>query len=160
MNRLCNKPEARPGCSDHFITAGAARTRSDIQALVHCAAEYIAVHGTEETHRSFHEDPRWDHPEQYVLVRLLEQSGEPSRLLVYPPDRGREGIPGAALHEISASSFGQTLREVHRVAETVGKGRIHHDFINRVIGTVEPKSSYIMAIEWHGERAVVIAGLS
>ena len=155
-----DRSEARPGCSDHFITAGAARTRSDIQALVHCAAEYIAVHGIEEAYRSFHEDPRWDHPEQYVLVRLLEQSGEPSRLLVYPPDRGREGIPGAALHEISASSFGQTLREVHRVAETVGKGWVHHDFINRVIGTVEPKSSYVMAIEWHGERAVVIAGLS
>ena len=76
MNRLCNNPEARPGCSDHFITAGAARTRSDIQALVHCAAESIAVHGTEEAYRSFHEDPQWDHPEPYVLVRLLDQSGK------------------------------------------------------------------------------------
>ena len=154
-----DQSEARPGCSDNFVTATTVRTRRDIQALVHCAAEYIGLHGTEEAYRSFHEDPRWDHPEHYVVVRLLEQPGERSRLLVYPPDRNREGIPGAALHEISASAFGQTLQEVHRVAETVGSGWVHHDFINRAIGTVEPKSSYLAAIDWEGQRAVVLAGL-
>ena len=154
-----DQSEARPGCSDNFITAAAVRTRRDIQALVHCAAEYIAVQGTEEAYRSFHEDQRWDHPEQYVVVRLLEQPGERSRLLVFPPDRNREGIPGAAVHEISETAFGETLQEVHRVAETVRSGWVHHDFVNRVTGTVEPKSSYLTAIEWNGKRAVVLAGL-
>ena len=154
-----DQSEARPGCSDNFITAAAARTRRDIQALVHCAAEYVAVRGTEEAYRSFHEDPQWDHREHYVVVRLLEQAEERSRLLVYPPDHSREGIPGAALHEISETAFGQTLGEVHRIAETVGSGWIHHNFINRVIGIVEPKSSYLIEIEWNGQRAVVLAGL-
>ena len=154
-----DQSEARASCSDNFITAAAVRTRRDIRALVHCAAEYIAVHGTEEAYRSFHEDPRWDHPEQYVVVRLLEQAGERSQLLVYPPDRNREGIPGPAVHEISESAFGQTLREVHRIAETVNSGWIHQDFINRATGTIEPKSSYVTAIEWNGQRAVVLAGL-
>lgn len=154
-----DQSEARASCSDNFITAAAVRTRRDIQTLVHCAAEYIAVHGTEEAYRSFHEDPRWDHPERYVVVRLLEQPGEPSRLLVYPPDRNREGIPGPAVHEISESAFGLTLQEVHRVAETVSSGWIHQDFINRATGMIEAKSSYLTAIEWNGQRAVVLAGL-
>lgn len=151
--------QARPSCSDNFITARAVRTRRDIQALVHCAAEYIEVHGTEEAYRSFHEDSRWDHREHYVFVRLLEQGDERSRLLVYPPDQAREGIPGAALHEVSESLVGDYLRELHRITEVVDSGWIYYYFINRAFGVVEPKSSYAIEIDWDGQRAVVAAGL-
>ena len=146
-------------CSDNFITAAAVRTRRDIQALVDCAAEYIAVQGTEEAYRSFHEDPRWEHPEYYVFVRLLEQAGERSRLLAYPPDRSREGIPGASLHEVSESLVGDYLRELHRITDTVGSGWIHYYFINRETRMTEPKSSYVIEVEWNGQRAVVAAGI-
>ena len=151
--------QAPPSCSQNFITAAAARARRDIEALVNCAAEYIAVHGEEEAYRSFHEDPRWDHRQQYIVVRLLEQTGERTQLLVYPPDRSREGIPGAAVHEVPESVFGETLRELHRITDTVGSGWIHIDFINRVTGIVEPKSSYVIETEWNGKRAIVLAGL-
>ena len=154
-----DQPEAPPGCSDNFITADAVRTRRDIQALVHCAEEYIAEHGTEEAYRSFHEDPRWDHREFYVFVRRLEQAGEPTQLLAYPPDRSREGIPGTALHEVSESLVVDFLRELHRISDTVGSGWIHYYFINRATGTIEPKSSYFTEIDWNGQRAVVAAGI-
>ena len=149
----------REGCSDNFITAAAVRTRRDIRALVQCATEYIAAHGPEEAYRSFHEDQRWAHHAHYVWVRLLQQAGESSRLVAYPPDRIREGIPGASIHEVSESLFADTLREVHRVADTVGSGWIHHNFVNRETSTVEPKSSYIIETEWNGQRAVVGAGI-
>ena len=153
------RSEARGDCSDNIITAAAVRTRRDIRALVNCAAEYIAANGPEEAYRSFHEDQRWDDRAHYVWVRLLEQAGERSRLVAYPPDRSREGIPGASIHEVSESLFADTLREVHRIAEAVGAGWIHHNFINRETGTVEPKSSYIIETEWNGQRVVVGAGI-
>lgn len=154
-----DQSQAGADCSDNFITAGAVRTRRDIQALVQCAAEYIAAHGTEEAHRSFHEDPRWDHPEFYVFVRLLERPGARTQLLVYPPDRSREGVLGTSLHEVSESLVGDYLRELHRISDTVGSGWVHYYFINRVTGTVEPKASYFIEIDWNGQRAVVAAGI-
>lgn len=154
-----DQPEAHPGCPDNFITADAVRTRRDIRALVNCAAEYIAEHGTEEAYRSFHEDQRWNHPEFYVFVRRLEHAGKPTQLLAYPPDRSREGIPGTALHEVSESLVGDFLRELHRISDIVGTGWHHYYFINRVTGTIEPKSTYFIQIDWNGERAVVAAGI-
>lgn len=154
-----DQSEPHPNCSDNFITAAAVQTRRDIQALVDCAAEYIAAHGTEEAYRSFHEDPQWDHPEHYVFVRLLEQAGTRSQLLAYPPDRSRERIPGASLHEVSESLVGDYLRELHRIIDIVDSGWIHYYFINRETGLIEPKSSYAMEIEWNGQRAVIAAGI-
>ena len=154
-----DQSQAGPDCSDNFITARAVRTRRDIQALVQCAADYIAVHGTEEAHRSFHEDPRWDHAEFYVFVRLLEQPGARTQLLVYPPDRSREGVLGTSLHEVSESLVGDYLRELHRISDIVGSGWVHYYFINRVTGTIEPKASYFIEIDWNGQRAAVAAGI-
>ena len=151
--------EPNSSCSDNFITVTAVRTRRDIQALVNCAAEYIAVHGTEEAYRSFHEDPRWDHPEYYVFVRLLEQAGERSRLLAYPPDRTREGIPGVSLHEVSESVVGDYLRELHRITDTVDSGWVHYYFINRETRLIEPKSAYVVEVDWNGQRAAIAAGI-
>lgn len=151
--------QTRPSCSDNLITAAAVRTRRDIEALVNCAADYIADQGTEEAYRSFHDDPRWDHPQHYVFVRMLEQAGESSRLVAYPPDRSREGIPGTSLHDVADSLTVDYMRELHRITDTVDSGWIHYYFINRTTGTVEPKSSYLVEIEWNGKRAVVAAGI-
>lgn len=151
--------QTRPSCSDNLITAAAVRTRRDIEALVDCAAEYIAEQGTEEAYRSFHDDPRWEHPEHYVFVRLLEQPGERSRLVAYPPDRSREGIPGTSLHDVSESLTSDYMRELHRITDILDSGWIHYYFINRETGTVEPKSSYLVEIGWNGKRAVVAAGI-
>ena len=111
----------RPSCSDHQIAARAVRTRNDVRALVQCAAEYVATHGPEETYRAFHEDARWDHPQNYVFVRLLEQEGESSSLAVYPPDPSREGITGSAVHDIAAELFDDYYRSctVSRTASTL-----------------------------------------
>ena len=151
--------QAGPDCADNLITAGAVRTRRDIQALVQCAADYIAAHGTEEAYRSFHEDPRWGHREFYVFVRLLEQPGERTRSLVYPPDRSREGVLGTSLHEVSESVFSDYLRDLHRITDIVGSGWVHYYFVNRVTGTIEPKTSYVVEIDWNGRRAAVGAGI-
>lgn len=153
-----DRPAARPSCSDNVIAGSAVRTRRDIRALVNCAAEYIAEHGTEEAYRAFHEDPRWKHHEYYVFVRLLEQAGQTSRLAAYPPDRSREGIPGASVHDLPTVT-GDYLRELHRIADTVDSGWIHYYFIDRATGLIEPKSSYVIVTDWNGQRAVVAAGI-
>ena len=148
-----------PSCSDNYIVASAVSTREDVRALVHCAAEYAADHGIEEAYRAFHDDSRWDHHEYYVFVRMLEQPGQGSSLLVYPPDQSREGIAGTSVHDIAADVFSDYYRELHRVAESFGSGWIHYYFINRETGTVEPKSSYFKEIDWGGQRAVIAAGI-
>lgn len=148
-----------PSCSDHYVAAPAVRVRSDIRALVQCAAEYAAEHGPEETYRAFHDDPQWDHPQHYVFVRLLEQDDESSSLAVYPPDPTREGITGTAVHDIAAELFSDYYRELHRITDSFDSGWIHYYFINQLTGTVEPKSSYFIEIDWNGRRAVVAAGI-
>ena len=150
---------AAPACSENLIAAGAVRSRRDIQALVTCAAEYVELHGPDEAYRSYHEDARWAHREHYVFVRLLDQGEEPSQLVAFPPDRSREGIPGASLHNLSADIFGDYLRELHRIAESFDEGWVHYYFVHPETGTVEPKSSYITVVDWNGRRAVVAAGI-
>ncbi len=152
-------PVNRPSCSDNVIAASAVRSRRDIRALVNCAVEYIAEHGTHEAYWAFHEGPQWVHHEYYVFVRLLEQEGQTSRLVAYPPDQSREGIPGTSLHDVPDTVVGDYLRELHRIADTVGSGWIHYYFINRETGMIEPKSSYVEVTDWNGQRAVVAAGI-
>ena len=89
----------------------------------------------------------------------LEQDGESSHLAVYPPDPTREGITGTAVHDIAAELFSDYFQELHRITDSFGSGWIHYYFIDRLTGTVEPKSSYFIEIDWNGRRAVVAAGI-
>lgn len=151
-------PEAR-SCSDNDITGAAVRTRRDIRALVTCAAEYIAENGTAEAYRAFHDEERWSDPEHYAFVRSIGGTADESMLLAYPPDRTREGITGASLHPVAASLFRDYLQVVHRIADGFGSGWVHYYFIDRQNGTIEPKSSYVVEIDWNGQRAIVGAGI-
>ena len=150
---------AATSCSDHSVTAGALREREDVRAFVQCAAEYVAVHGTEEAHRAFVEDQRWRHGPYYVFVRLLAKPGQydRSRLLVFPPDRAPEGITGPRVHD--NRDFFDTFHELHRILGMSEAGWVYHFFENFVSGTVEPKSTHVMAIDWNGQRAAIGAGI-
>ena len=151
-------PEGEPGtgsCSEHHVTAGAIRTREQMQAFVQCAAEYAEKHGEAEARRAFNEDERWKQGQIYVFVDSVKPSGEDSLTHVFPPDPSREG----SVWGKSIDSFGTDyFFELHRLLELVDEGWIYYAFGNPATGLRQPKSSYVKTIDWNGDRAAIGAG--
>lgn len=152
---------ADTSCSETYVTARAVRTQEDVRRFVQCAAEYVMEHGIEEARRAFHEDERWRHGSYYLFVRFLGESGQlqDSYLLVFPPDPSREGVVGPQVHNIADTYVLDYFQEVNRVLAIVDSGWIHYYFTNFASGRVEPKSSYVIEIDWNGKRAVIGAGI-
>lgn len=155
-NSLLASASEAPICADHQISASAIRTAGDIQAFVRCAAEYLTRHGTAEARRAFNEDPRWKHGSTYVFVDGVARSGVESIAYVYPPDPSREGTPWGH----SVDSFGNDLfSEMHRMLSIVDAGWIYSSFRNPESGRSEPKRSYVIEVDWDGQRAAIGAGI-
>lgn len=155
--RASGTDAGEPSCEDHMVTALGIRNRRDVQAYVRCAAEYVKEHGEEEAHRAFHEDPRWRHGQYYIFVNLISQpDGEPlSNAPVFPPNPDDEGR-----HRVLVDNFGTDyFFELHRVMSHGKSAWLHYSFTNFVTGRSEPKSTYVVEIDWNGQRAVVGAGI-
>ncbi|MCY4534182.1 MAG: hypothetical protein OXB91_02375, partial [Bryobacterales bacterium] len=147
---------SEPSCADNFVAAAAVRTPADIQAFVRCAAEYALEHGEEEARRAFNEDARWKSGPTYVFVDGVQPSGQNSLTHVFPPDPSREG----SVWGTSIDSFGTDyFYELHRILSVVDEGWIYYAFNNPAAGRSQPKSSYVMELEWNGERAAIGAGI-
>ena len=147
---------AGPNCADNYVEAAAVHTQADIQAFVQCAAEYVLEHGEAEARRAFNEDARWKSGPTYVFVDGVEPSGQDSRTHVFPPDPSREG----SVWGTSIDSFGSDYYyELHRILSMVDAGWIYYAFNNPETGRPQPKSSYVMEIEWNGDRAAIGAGI-
>ena len=145
-----------PTCADHFVAAGAVRDQSSVQAFVRCAAEYVAEHGEEEARRAFHEDERWRIGPTYVFVDEDANSGLEATSHVFPPDPAREGsVWGSAIDGFGSDYY----YEVNRILSMGDSGWVYYAFNNPATGLREPKSSYVMEIDWNGERAVIGAGV-
>ena len=143
-------------CSDHSIAASAVRTPDDVQAFVLCAAEYLSEHGTVEARRAFNEDERWHHGSMYVFVDGLARSGDESIAHVFPPDPTREGTTWG----VSVDDFGNDLFfELYRMMSIVDSGWIYNSFSNPETGRSEPKRSYVIEVDWDGQRAAIGAGI-
>ena len=114
------------------------------------------THGTQEARRAFNEDQRWKHGATYVFVDAIKKAGQEVIAHVYPPDPSREG----AVLGIAIDSFGNDLNdEVYRMMSIVDSGWLYYAFPNPATGREEPKSSYVVEIDWNGERAVIGSGL-
>ena len=147
---------AGPSCADNYVTAAAVRTQADIPAFVRCAAEYVREHGEQEARRAFNEDARWKSGPTYVFVDGVQPSGETALTHVFPPEPDREG----SVWGTSIDTFGSDYYyELHRILSQVDEGWIYYAFNNPAIGRSQPKSSYVMEIEWNGERAAIGAGI-
>ena len=145
-----------PSCADNSVTAAGVRSQSDVKAFVECAAEYAMEHGTEEARRAFNEDERWKHGPTYVFVDGLEPSGEDSFTYVYPRDPAREGMPwGEPIHGFGNDYF----YELHRILSIVDEGWIYYLSTNPATGREQPKSSYVIEVDWNGQRAAIGAGI-
>ena len=145
-----------PSCADNSVTAAGVHSQSDVKAFVECAAEYAMEHGTEEARRAFNEDERWKHGPTYVFVDGLEPSGEDAFAYVFPPDPAREGMPWGE----SIDGFGNDYYyELHRIMSLVDEGWIYYAFNNPATGREQPKSSYVIEVDWNGERAAIGAGI-
>ena len=145
-----------PGCSDNYAAAPAVRTREDVRAFVQCAAEYALEHGEEEARRAFNEDARWKSGPTYVFVDGVQPSGEDALVHVFPPEPSREG----SVWGTSVDAFGNDYYyELHRVLSVVDEGWIHYAFRNPATGLNQPKSSYVIEIDWNGDRAAIGAGI-
>ena len=150
---------SEPSCEENRVTASGIRTRRDIRAFVRCAAEYIALQGEEEAYRAFHNDARWRHDSDlyYVFVNLLGPTPERfiSGTAVFPPQPFREGAS-----RVLVDNFGTDYYyELHRVLRDMDEGWLHYAFTNFQAGISEPKSSYVVEVDWNGQRAAVGAGL-
>ena len=144
------------GCADNYVTAAAVRTQSDLQAFVQCAAEYVHEHGEEEARRAFNEDARWKSGPIYLFVDEVQPSGEIAVAHVFPPDPSREG----SVWGTSIDTFGSDYYyELHRILSLVDEGWIYYAFNNPATGRSQPKSSYVMELEWNGDRAAIGAGI-
>ena len=150
-----DQSSARMSCADRRVTAGAVRSREQIQAFVQCAAEYAMEHGTAEARRAFNEEEVWKHRDIYVFVDEVQPSGEDALTYVFPPDPSREG----SLWGTSIDGFGTDYYfELHRLLSVVDSGWIYYAFTNPATGIWQPKSSYVMEIDWNGARAAIGAG--
>ena len=145
-----------PGCVDNYVAAAAVRTQADIQAFVRCAAEYALEHGEEEARRAFNEDARWKDGSIYLFVDGVQPSGEDSVAHVYTRDPSREGqVWGEPL-----LGFGNDYYyELHRMLSLVDQGWIYYLSEHPLTGRMHPKSSYVIEIDWNGDRAAIGAGL-
>ena len=151
-----SEAHAGPSCAENSVMAAAVRTQADIQAFVRCAAEYIEEHGEEEARRAFNEDSRWTSGPTYVFVDGLQPSGETALTHVFPPDPAREG----SVWGTSIDTFGNDyFYELHRILSLVDQGWIYYAFNNPATERSQPKSSYVIEIEWNGDRAAVGAGI-
>ena len=151
-----DEPAAAPSCADNYVAAAAVRTRADIQAFVRCAADYAMEHGAEEARRAFNEDVRWKSGTTYVFVDGVQPSGEDSLTHVFPPDPSREG----SVWGTSIDGFGNDYYyELHRILSVVDEGWIYYAFNNPETGRWQPKSSYVIEIDWNGDRAAIGAGI-
>ena len=145
----------RGDCSKHYVTAGAIQTREEMQSFVHCAAEYAQEHGEAEARRAFNEDARWKQGQVYVFVDEVKPSGEQALSHVFPPDPSREGSVWGS----SIDGFGTDYYfELHRLLELVEEGWIYYAFTNPATGLWQPKSSYVIEIDWNGKRSAIGAG--
>lgn len=150
-----DQSSARMTCEERRVTAGAIRSREQIQAFVQCAAEYVMEHGTEEARRAFNEDEVWKHRDIYVFVDEVQPSGEDALSYVFPPDPSREDSVWGA----SIDGFGTDYYfELHRLLSVVDSGWIYYAFTNPATGLWQPKSSYVIEIDWNGDRAAIGAG--
>ena len=143
-------------CEDNYATARGVRTTDDVEAFVRCAAEYAREHGPEEARRAFNEYERWKSGPTYVFADSVAESWWDAVSYVFPPAPSREGFRW----EESFDSFGSDFFfEVHRVLSLVDAGWTHYVSRNPVTGLREPKSSYVIEIDWNGNRAAIGAGV-
>ena len=145
-----------PPCHDARISASEVTTERDVKLFVECAAEFLAEVGPAEARRAFNEDVRWKHGATYVFVVEIAPSGVSGRRFVFPPDPSQEGkLRGSPL-----TDFGTDLyAEIYRAMDVVDKGWFYYSNPNPRTGNREFKVSYVIEIDWHGNRAVIGAGL-
>ena len=147
---------AGPGCADNYVTAAGVRAQSDIRAFVRCAAEYALEHGEEEARRAFNEDVRWKSGPIYLFVDGVQPAGEDSLAHVYARDPSREGSPWGE----PILGFGNDyFYELHRMLSLVDQGWIYYLSTHPATGRRQPKSSYVIEIDWNGDRAAIGAGI-
>ena len=111
---------AATSCSETSVTAGAIRSRREIQAFVQWAAEYAMEHGPEQARRAFNEDERWLQGPYYVFVDGTAPSGTEAVVHVFPPEPSREG---GSWGQPLIDNFGNGYsHELHRVVSMVDSG--------------------------------------
>ena len=143
-------------CEENDTAASQVRTRGEVEAFVRCAAEYVAEHGEEEARRAFNEDDRWKSGPTYVFASSIADSGEGVRSHVYPPDPSRQGSLWGSLIDGFGNDY---FHEVYRIMSLADEGWIYYAFNNPATGRPEPKTSYLIEIEWDGEPAYIGAGI-
>ena len=144
------------GCGSESIAASAVKTREDIEAFVECAEEYFYELGPDEARRAFNEDERWHHGSTYVFVDELSPSGATSTSYVYPPDPSREGTTwDGPLEGFGTDPFAET----YRILNLLGSGWTYGNFEHPDTGAMRPKATYVVEVDWKGERAMLGAGI-
>lgn len=145
-----------PRCHDARVSASQVTSERDVKLFVECAAEFLAEVGPAEARRAFNEDVRWKHGATYVFVVEIAPSGVSGRRFVFPPIPSEEGKQrGAPLIDFGTDLYA----EIYRAMDVVGEGWFYYSTPNPQTGNSEFKLSYVIEIDWNGNRAVIGAGL-
>ncbi len=143
-------------CESHSIVASAVQTPSEVRAFVRCAKAYLEEMGPAEAYRAFHHDERWRGGQIYIFVNEKIPSSYESTVFVHPIRRDKEGETWGALPD----QFGDDIiAEGVRIVQANGRGFWYYAFSHPVTGLVEPKVSYVEAVDWKGSEAFMGAGI-
>ena len=143
-------------CPDRRIAASAVTTQGDVRAFVECARSYLTHAGTAEAYRAFHNDRYWKSGSIYLVVVELIPDGDKARVFLHAGFPEREGAPTGR----EADQFGDDFSsEGVRVVQANGSGFWYYAFRNPLTGSVEPKVSYAIGIDWNGVPSLILSGI-
>jgi cytochrome c len=130
------------------VTASAAPTKQDAQALVEKAAQFAAQSGKDQLVSEVNKkDGSFHKGELYVVVYDLKGT-----MIADPVNKTLLGQNNLAKPDVDGKLF---RKEFVEVANQQGSGWVDYKFVNPVSGKVEPKTSYVKK---QGD-VIIIAGV-
>ena len=138
------------------MAASAVKSSTELRAFVECAYEFVISEGTEAAHEAFHNDERWKSGEIYLYVLELKPSAAEATVLVHAAQPDREQTVWGSLPDAYGDDI---IAEGVRVVRANGSGWWYYAFPNPVTGSLEPKASYVMAVDWDGTPAFIGSGI-
>ena len=150
---------AQTACESRSIAAIEVRDRADVEAFLRCAHELIGEVGVEAAYEAFHNDPRWYDGATYVFATEAIPDSSRARTLLFPPNPARENTEPETLTDRSDVFGGDSQAEAVRIIEEFGGGWWYYAFTNPVTGAFQPKSTFILPVDWNGTPAFIGSGV-
>ena len=146
-------------CAERSVSAQAVYSPDDARAFATCAKEYLEEVGADAAYDAFHNDPRWHSSSTYVFIFEEIPDFSRARMFVHAADPVREMTAPGAFGDLTDDFGTDIIAEAVRVVRANEGGYWYYQFTNPETGTVDPKASYVVKVDWRGTPAVLGAGV-